>query len=301
MAQPLAEQLDALLAEASFRVETVVDGYVRQQWVPLAHRSHCDKIYAVLSGKARARLEDEEYGLSGGDVLLFPSGTIQQGDTDAADPMRKIWVHFESATTQTLQLLRLFPPPRALRGESAAQVLELAQQLHAEWRGQGAARQLALKSLLMRILLVAYRAPASDHRPPDRRIPKAEAKPSVAENTNTRLPVDRIRDVLAQMTRNFGDDLALTDLAAAAHLHPTYFTQVFKRLVGMPPMKYLEQLRLRRAQELLARTQRPVAEVAETVGYRDPYYFSRAFSRLTGIAPTKYREEAQRGETKNER
>ncbi|MCZ7648648.1 MAG: AraC family transcriptional regulator [Planctomycetota bacterium] len=288
------DQLDALLAEAAFRCECVVLSTIKNSWVPLAHRSHCDKIYVVTGGRGTARLGDATYKIVPGEVYIFAAGTIQQGDTDRDDPLQKIWVHFEVSTTETLQLLRLFPPPQCLKGATAERIRALSEELLAEWYGKGYARQLAVKSLIMRILLEAYRAPASDHRKPDGRVRRKKGPPEAAENTSTRLPVDRIRQVLAMLTRRYPESLSLQDLADCAYLHPTYFTQVFKRLVGMPPMKYLEQIRLRRAQELLARTQRPIAQVAEQVGYGDPYYFSRAFRRLSGLAPTAFREQAQK-------
>ena len=284
--------LDTLLAEASLTCEHAMFSYVRGQWVPTTQRTHCDKIYVVVGGKGVARLNEFDYHLRAGDVFLLPAGTIQQGDTDACDPLHKYWVHFHASTTSTLQLMSLFPPPLCLKGGSARAVAALTRELLREWEGRAPARQLAIKSLLMRVLLTAYRAPAGDIRPPDGKRPSAQV-PLAEEGGASRLPLDRIRATLAMMNRDFGRPLSLADLAKCACLHPTYFNQVFKRVVGMPPMKFLEQQRLRRAQELLGQSVLPVADVALTVGYQDPYYFSRAFRRLTGLAPSAYREEVQ--------
>src|SRR5207248_1739550 len=106
-------------------------------------------------------------------------------------------------------------------------------------------------------------------------------------------PLERIRATLALVNRDLGQPLSLADLAKCACLHPTYFNKVFKRAVGMPPMKFLEQQRLRRAQNLLGYSAVSVADVALSVGYQDPYYFSRAFRRLTGVSPSGYREAVQ--------
>ena len=169
----------------------------------------------------------------------------------------------------------------------------LMRELMTEWQERTLARQLAIKSLLMRILLTAYRAPEADIRPHDAKRLSSHT-PVLEEGAESRLPVDRIRATLALMNRSFGEPLSLSDLAECAHLHPTYFTKVFKHLVGMPPMKFLEQQRLRHARELLSQSALPVAEIAQKIGYHDPYYFSRAFRRLTGLAPSEYREEVQK-------
>ncbi|MCG8401395.1 MAG: helix-turn-helix transcriptional regulator, partial [Firmicutes bacterium] len=64
---------------------------------------------------------------------------------------------------------------------------------------------------------------------------------------------------------------------------------------GMPPMRCLESIRMRRAQELLASGDLPVVQVGEAVGFRDGNYFSRAFTRCTGVSPTRYRASVREG------
>jgi AraC family transcriptional regulator of arabinose operon len=288
------EGLDSLLVEASFNCEVAMKSYVRDRWVPTPHITQCDKLYVVHSGKGVARLNEAEYRLQAGDVYLVPSGTLQQGDTDAADPIFKTWVHFESTTTRTLKLLNLYPPPVCLRGPSAQTIAEFAAELLEESKSERPARQLAVKSLLMRVLLTAYRAPDSDIRPADGACKIAKSMAANEGSGAQRIAVDRIRKVLALITEQYASPLSLAQLAECAHLHPAYFTKVFKRMVGMPPIKYLEQQRVRRSQDFLSRTDIPVNEVAQRVGYPDPYHFSRAFRRLTGRSPSLFRLEANR-------
>ncbi|HYF49409.1 MAG TPA: AraC family transcriptional regulator [Planctomycetota bacterium] len=284
---------ERLLAEASFNCEIVTEGVIRRQWVPQTQLTSSDKLYVVYSGKGVARLNNSEFQVRGGDVFLIPSGTLQQGFTDEKEPLHKSWIHFETTTSGSLKLMNLFPPPMRLGGESARQIAVLNKELLEEWRMQCPARQLAVKSLLMRILLIAYRAPEKDIRPPEGTCSLLSGLPEKSDSLQ-RLPVDRIRRVLSLINEKFAQPLTLSQLAECAHLHPAYFTKVFKRLIGMPPIKYLEQQRLRQSQELLSRTEIPVSEVAARVGYADPFHFSRAFRRLTGRAPSAFREEAQR-------
>jgi len=56
---------------------------------------------------------------------------------------------------------------RMLKGESVRAIGALTKELMQEWQGCAPARQLAIKSLLMSMLMKAYRAPAGDFRPPD--------------------------------------------------------------------------------------------------------------------------------------
>ena len=83
--------------------------------------------------------------------------------------------------------------------------------------------------------------------------------------------------------------IALADLARVVELHPTYFSDQFKRTVGVRPLDYLRRRRIERAQYLLLTSHASVKEIADAVGLSDPAYFSRVFSRLCRVAPSEYR------------
>ena len=79
------------------------------------------------------------------------------------------------------------------------------------------------------------------------------------------------------------------ELAELCNLSPDQLRRNFHRHTGMLPKRYVEELKLRQAAELLVSNDLPVTEVAARFGYADPYHFSRRFKRLTGLAPERYR------------
>ena len=83
--------------------------------------------------------------------------------------------------------------------------------------------------------------------------------------------------------------IGLADLARVAGLNPTYFSDQFKRVVGVRPLDYLMRRRIERAQYLLLTSQASVKEIADAVGITDPAYFSRVFHRLCRASPSGYR------------
>ena len=83
--------------------------------------------------------------------------------------------------------------------------------------------------------------------------------------------------------------IALADLAGVVALHPTYFSDQFKKIVGVRPLDYLMRRRIERAQYLLLTSRASVKEIADAVGIADPAYFSRVFTRLCRVAPSAYR------------
>jgi AraC-like DNA-binding protein len=90
---------------------------------------------------------------------------------------------------------------------------------------------------------------------------------------------------------NMQRTITLGDLAKVVRLHPTYFSDQFKNMVGIRPLDYLARRRIERAQYLLLSSHSSVKEIAGAVGIPDPAYFSRLFSRLCGKPPTEYRSD----------
>ena len=99
----------------------------------------------------------------------------------------------------------------------------------------------------------------------------------------------RLGPVLQHMQAHLADSVRRDDLARAAGLSAAQFHVVFRQNMGVSPGKYLQTLRLRRAQQLLISTALPVKKVANTCGYADPFVFCKFFKRLSGYSPTEYR------------
>ena len=102
----------------------------------------------------------------------------------------------------------------------------------------------------------------------------------------------RVTWAVAYMQRSLQARIVIADLARAVNLSASRFTHLFAAHTGMPPARYLQRLRLRRARLLIDRTFLSVKEVMVLVGYSDPSHFTRDFGRFHGIAPSRLRERA---------
>ncbi|WP_454916797.1 AraC family transcriptional regulator [Xanthobacter sediminis] len=84
----------------------------------------------------------------------------------------------------------------------------------------------------------------------------------------------------------------LEELAKLSGMSRTSFAVRFKEVVGMPPLTYVLNWRIRLAERELSETDHSVADIAWSVGYGSESAFSNAFSRATGISPGRFRKEA---------
>ena len=86
------------------------------------------------------------------------------------------------------------------------------------------------------------------------------------------------------------EPLTLEQLARKVHFNKTYFVQRFKSLWGVPPMKYVSNLRCQKAIYLLMDTELPISNISEMTGFQSPHYFSAVFKRYTGQSPNDFRK-----------
>jgi AraC-like DNA-binding protein len=83
--------------------------------------------------------------------------------------------------------------------------------------------------------------------------------------------------------------LAVGDLAAAVHLSPAYFAELFRAETGQTPGQYRSRLRIERARMLLAETDMAITMIAADLGYSSSQHFATAFRGDTGTTPSQYR------------
>lgn len=82
-------------------------------------------------------------------------------------------------------------------------------------------------------------------------------------------------------------DLSIRLLSQAFSMSESTLLRQIKRLTGLTPNKYLQELRLSQAREfILSNEYRSISEVAYQVGFKDPAAFSRSFRKRFGKAPT---------------
>ena len=86
-------------------------------------------------------------------------------------------------------------------------------------------------------------------------------------------------------------DLEVTGVAEKLSVHPVYLSRLMKQELGMPFARYLTQVRINRALELMVRSDAKIWQIAEKVGYRSANQFSAAFKRIMGVSPADYRME----------
>ncbi len=90
--------------------------------------------------------------------------------------------------------------------------------------------------------------------------------------------------------RHFAVANPVEEMVKRSSLSERTFKRRFVTATGMPPIAYVQRLRIEDAKRRLERTESPVDEISWRVGYEDPAFFRRLFKRITGLAPGAYRK-----------
>lgn len=103
-----------------------------------------------------------------------------------------------------------------------------------------------------------------------------------------RLPAGALKKVTDYTKVNLHDQIALEDLAREAHLSKYHFLRAFKATVGVTPHRYLTDLRMDQAADLLATRRHTVSSVASMCGYASAGRFTAVFRERYGVTPGAY-------------
>lgn len=101
-----------------------------------------------------------------------------------------------------------------------------------------------------------------------------------------------LQNALDYMQVHYCDyNLSLELLAEKVNLSISYLCALFKTEKNTTFVKYLTQLRMEKASELLKKDDWKIIDIAEYLGYNEPYYFSHCFKKYYGKSPKEYRNE----------
>lgn len=90
--------------------------------------------------------------------------------------------------------------------------------------------------------------------------------------------------------KNYNQQLTLSEICRNVNFSLSNISVIFEKNVGMSFRNYLQKVRIEKACELLARTDKNIADIAYLIGYSDPAFFYRLFKKSLNMTPMDYRK-----------
>ncbi len=116
---------------------------------------------------------------------------------------------------------------------------------------------------------------------------KTNLEPDMPEIT----PADElfVQGVMAFMEKNMDNpDMTIDEFANAMRLGRTVFYNKLKSTLGLTPIDFVQEIRIKRAVQLMKTGDLTISEIAYKTGFNDPKYFSRCFKKHVGQSPSDF-------------
>ena len=85
-------------------------------------------------------------------------------------------------------------------------------------------------------------------------------------------------------------EMTIDDFANALKLSRTVFYRKLKSIVGLSPVDFVREIRVKRAAQLIDSGEYTFSQIAYMCGFSDPKYFTKCFKRQLGLTPSEYKE-----------
>ncbi|RYZ41640.1 MAG: AraC family transcriptional regulator, partial [Sphingobacteriales bacterium] len=153
--------------------------------------------------------------------------------------------------------------------ELASSISKLISISMEEGVAKDALADLSLKILLMRIIQTQNLATVQSATLPDH----ATFKPAIAYISN-----------------HLSGKISIDKLASESYMSRSVFFQAFKKHMGISPLEYVQQERIKLAKLLLADKSISVTDACYQSGFNNLNYFIKLFKRMEGVTPNVYRK-----------
>lgn len=256
-----------------------------------SHRHKMIEMLYFISGGGSATVGKQTFDFSAGDLIIANSY-----ETHSLDIKNDSTVYYvvqleaellKSAYNYTLEMKYVLPfimnssehrrliPKKDIEGSRIKEYIEDAVK---EYDEKNYGFEFAIRADLLRVFLCILRKWHDKN---------ARLYSSADKN------LVRIQKLLDYIDENFSANISVKDASNICHMSEGYFSRFFKSLTGMNFVKYLLRVRLSKADELLAKTNMGITEIALETGFSTASYFISKFREERGISPLKFRHEAE--------
>lgn len=189
------------------------------------------------------------------------------------DPTVVLASKSSSITTLYEDYYRTLKPSVLITAESCPFLHQILTVIYREMHNQQTYYPQALRSLFL-VLLTGLSELSSNQSP-----------------VMTDSSVEPVRKALLHIYDHYMENISISELAKLSFLSESYFRHLFKQIVGISPLEYIQHYRIQHACHLILLDQLTLSQIADQVGYRSISSFNRQFSQYTGLTPSVWKKE----------
>ncbi len=221
----------------------------------------------INEGHLRMDISGEMIRVGAGDAVIFPPKYKYHYTLSGNGSISYYFTHFTgSHAAALLDQLGFTSLPTVFHAGHSDEAMRGFSDMFEAYTQGGALRDPSVSSALVQVLVALARACRASKSP---------------------IPPERS---LGYIHSFYAEDISIPELAAMEGLSASRYNAVFKAAVGVSPIQYITDLRIRHACSLLKATNLQIKEIGAAVGYRDNHFFSKVFKAKMGVSAQKYRD-----------
>ena len=246
------------------------------------HHEYLELCY-IMTGKGRQKIDGTIYDVSEGDLIVINAETYHQALlAPSREPVVEFYIgltdiQFPGIPVNTIPLNQ--GPVFHLQGDLKLKIAKLCVAMSAEKDNHRYGKYYMMKTYAMQLLLMILRELQEPENTETQNVRQYSF-----DSVNRKYVVEKIIDYFED---HYADKISLDQIAENMYLSPFYISRIFKAETGDTPIRYLINIRLEHAWEILKENPEiSIQEAASRVGYEDAYHFSKLFKKKFGISPS---------------
>lgn len=120
----------------------------------------------------------------------------------------------------------------------------------------------------------------------------------MSEGVRLKSGFDQVRPALDYIRQHYASPMKISEIASVCHVSESHFRRLFEEIIGMTPVEYLNQVRIRKACDLIKKTGYSMEEISVKVGFTTTSTFNRNFKRITGTSPYQWKKQPENFESR---
>ena len=259
-----------IISDSEFPVQMFVNDVGKKVWYFNQHWHEHIELHYVLEGRTTLRLGQREIPAREGNLVVVNSNELHAGYCDGTH-MRVLVIIFDMGDFyKELADKNVIFQSLVERDETIDAIMSAIQKEYSEQR---IGYRLICKGELLHLIVHLAREYAAEVL-------------TERESDSRKRRLERLNTVLDYIQSNYTKQISNRELADIIHLSEDRFNHLFKESMDMPPLQYINEIRIKKAMNLLKRKEGTVVEIADSVGFTDYNHFGRQFRRYYGCAPS---------------
>lgn len=270
--------MESDIKSLSFQLESITKSKYDSDWHSMLHTHPFTELFYVVDGKGEFNIQGQRFPVKPNDFVIINPQVEHTELSSPDEPLEYIVLGINGLSFSNLTPVSEGGHPFSffnLRDEQK-DILRYLNAMVQEATSQQMSYELVCHNLLEILLIKILRHQHFDLE--------------VGKQSKATKDISFIKHYLETY---YHESIQLEDLASMTHLSRFYISHSFKKEIGMSPMEYLIDIRIKESKILLRTTNYSISQVADIVGFTTPTYFSKQFRKSTGISPTDYREQFQ--------